>query len=141
MQRRPLQVVLVLVVLVLAACSAPPHDATQPAAIAVLPDVPFALLDHEQRMQFMKERVVPELAPVFRAFDAQRFADFGCATCHGDEAGYAMPNPALPRLHADLTRHDARMVAWMTDVVRPTVARLLADDTVDCMRCHVRETR
>ena len=141
MQRRHFPVVLALVHLVLLACSAPPQHATPPAAVAVLPDVPFALLDRAQRIQFMNERVVPELAPLFRAFDARRFADFGCATCHGDDRTYAMPNPALPPLHADRARHDARTVAWMTDVIRPTMARLLGDDSLDCMRCHVRATR
>lgn len=126
----------------LAACSAPGSPApSEPAAVPVLPDVPFALLDREQRMQFMRERVVPELAPLFRTFDAQRFAELTCATCHRDDPTYAMPSPALPRLHADLARHDARTVAWMTTTLRPAMARLLADDSVDCMRCHVRETR
>ena len=123
----------------LAACGTPPAP-TAPAAEPVLPDVPFALLDRDQRAQFMKERVVPAMAPLFRAHDPARFADFGCVTCHGDDPTYAMPNPALPGLHADRTQHDPRAVAWMTDTIRPAMARLLARD-IDCLGCHVRQLR
>src|SRR5437870_4825112 len=43
-----------------------------------LPDVPFDNLDHDQRIQFMKEKVVPTMEPLFKAHDATKFADFGC---------------------------------------------------------------
>ena len=125
-------------ILLVIACSAPSTPA--PVAVPVLPDVPFAMLDREQRMQFMKERVVSAMAPLFRAHDARRYDQFGCATCHGTGTDYAMPNPSLPRLHADRSRHDARAVEWMTTTIRPAIAKIL-DDEIDCMRCHVRETR
>ena len=124
--------------LLVVACSGAPSAPAAPAAIPVLPDVPFAMLDRDQRMQFMKERVVPEMAPLFRAYDARRYAVFECATCH-DDADYAMPNPELPRLHVDRSRHDARAVEWMTTTIRPAIAKIL-DEEIDCMRCHVRET-
>ena len=121
------------------ACSAAPSTPA-PVAVPVLPDVSFALLDREQRVQFMKERVVPAMAPLFRAHDARPYDQFGCTTCHGDSTDYVMPNPALPRLDTDRSRHDARAIEWMTTTIRPAIARIL-DEEIDCMRCHVRETR
>lgn len=118
------------------ACSAPSTPA--PVAVPVLPDVPFAQLDREQRIQFMKERVVPEMTPLFRAYDARRYATITCTTCHGDTT-YVMPNPAL-RVHDDRARHDPRAIEWMTKTITPAMARLI-DREIDCMRCHVRDVR
>src|SRR5690349_2238439 len=49
----------------------------------------------EQRGRFMAEVVVPQMRPVFQGHDATRYAEFGCATCHGANAhdvGFRMPN-------------------------------------------------
>lgn len=126
-----------LVLVLAAACSAPP-SATTPAAVPVLPDVPFALLDRDQRVQFMEQRVVPVMAPLFRAHDPKRYAAFGCKTCHGASRDFTMPNAALPKLRAD---DDPRAVAWMTDTITPAIGALLDDRTIDCLRCHVRDHR
>ena len=126
-------------VLLLAACSAPSTPA--PVAVPVLPDVEFALLDRDQKAQFMKERVVPVMAPLFRAHDAKRYAEFGCATCHA-EGDYTMPNAELPALELpNRGRHDARDIDWMTTSIKPNMARLLIDDSIDCTHCHVRATK
>jgi mono/diheme cytochrome c family protein len=126
--------------LALVTCSSPPHWPHASPAVAVLPDVPFAQLDHAQRIQFMKERVVPAMAPVFRAHDAKRFAQFGCATCHGEPADarrFEMPNPDLPELDLhDLARHEARDVEWMKTSVAPTMRGLLGADRFGCANCH-----
>lgn len=111
----------------------------------VLPDVPFALLDHDQRVQFMKERVVPVMKPLFVQHDAHEFADFGCKTCHSEAGRFEMPNAELPRLDfTDMSKHDARDVEWMTTVVQPTMAKLLRvperspdrPDGFGCAHCH-----
>jgi hypothetical protein len=133
-------------VLLVAACSATPSSTT-PVAVPVLPDVPFSLLDRDQRMQFMKERVVPTMAPLFRAHDAKRYAAFDCTTCHGAAShsgldDFAMPNPGLPHLDVpDRGRFPKPAIEWMTTTIRPTMTKLLVDDTFDCLRCHVREVR
>lgn len=119
-----------------AACSAP--QASTPLAVPVLPDVPFAYLDRDQRAQFMEQRVVPQMAPLFRAHDPQRYAAFGCKTCHGDSRDFTMPNAQLPRLGDD---DDPAAVAWMTNTIKPAMATLLGDPAVDCTRCHVRDLR
>jgi hypothetical protein len=117
------------------ACSAP---ATSPVAVPVLPDVPFAMLDRDQRARFMEERVVPVMAPLFRAHDPDRYAAFGCKTCHGASRDFTMPNAALPRLG---DQNDPADVEWMTTTIKPAMAKLLDDPVLDCSRCHVRDPR
>jgi len=121
-----------------AACSASPTSPSTPVAVPVLPDVPFALLDRDQRMQFMRERVVPVMAPLFRAHDPQRYSTFDCKTCHGDSRDFTQPNAALTRLGK---ANDPRGVAWMTTSITPAMARVLDDPAFDCTRCHVRDPR
>ncbi|MDQ3334880.1 MAG: hypothetical protein M4D80_06955 [Myxococcota bacterium] len=116
------------------ACSAP--ATSTPLAVPVLPDVPFAMLDRDQRAQFMEQRVVPVMAPLFRAHDPARHAAFGCKTCHGDSRDHAMPNAALPRLGEN---NDPVDVEWMTTTIKPAMAKLLDDPALDCLRCHVRD--
>src|SRR5690349_20893842 len=43
-------------------------------------------MDFDARKQFLATVVVPEVAPLFREFDAERFAAVGCRTCHGSGA-------------------------------------------------------
>jgi len=117
-------------ILLAAACSATPAGGTAPIAVPVLPDVPYALLDRDQRAMFMEQRVVPAMAPLFRAHDPQRYAAFGCKTCHGDARDHAMPNPALPKL--DGARE------CVTSSIVPAMARLLDEPELACARCHVR---
>jgi hypothetical protein len=136
--------------LAIAACSAPPGPIPRrgAVAIAVLPDVPFAQLDRAQRVQLMKERVVPVMKPLFQQHDATMFSDFGCVTCHGDgvaDKTFAMPNPKLPELDlADTSQYEARDVEFMTKVVKPEMARLLGEressqetpSGFGCLDCH-----
>ena len=120
-------------------------------AQVVLPDVPFDQLDHEQRFDFMKQVVVPTLAPMFRKHDEKKFAEFGCRTCHGvgaDRGEYHMPNDKLPKLNlADLSKFQPRDVEFMQRDVKPTMARLLKQpewtpentDGFGCLECHPKE--
>jgi len=120
------------------------------SATGVLPDVPFDEYDHEQKIQFMKQKVMPTMAPLFQRHDPQRFARFDCKTCHGpiaDRGEYHMPNDKLPKLNlADLRSFDPRNVAFMQNLIKPTMARLLKQpefseentDGFGCMGCHTR---
>jgi hypothetical protein len=138
--------------LLAAACgSKAPAAATSPgegsAVAVVLPDVPFDDLDHEQRIEFMKQKVVPVMKPIFQKHDAKEFAEFGCPTCHGKSAEtgkFEMPNPDLPKLHlGDLSKHEKDDVEWMSTEVLPTMAKIigeaLATETTkgfNCLECH-----
>jgi hypothetical protein len=119
-----------------------------PSATAVLPDVPFAQLDREQRAQFMKDRVVPTMKPLFERHDPKKFAAFGCKTCHGPRAergDHEMPNEALPVLElADMSKHEQADIEWMSTQIKPTMAKLLREpehsdanpNGFGCLRCH-----
>jgi hypothetical protein len=131
---------------VLAAC-VPVSGTNQPS----LDDRPFDALNHEERIEFMKQRVMPTMQPVFVEHDAAKFGNFSCRTCHGpgaDQGEFHMPNDALPKLSGDLTRKFPRpKLDWMLMEVKPTMAKLLKvkewspEDPYgfDCFACHTRE--
>lgn len=117
------------VILGLGACSAPsattsPHGAPPavPVAHEILPDVPFDQLDRDQRAEFMKQKVVPAMGPIFASH-----VQLTCETCHGKpvDGHYRMPNPALPKLGTDLSKFKREDVEWMATQVKPTMAKLL----------------
>jgi hypothetical protein len=118
-------------------------------ATAVLPDVPFENLDHDQRIQFMKQVVVPTMKPLFQEHKPGQYGKFGCKTCHGDDADrgeFHMPSDKLPKLNfADMSKFQERDIDWMKNVVKPTMARLLKEPEhsqdnpkgFGCLHCHM----
>lgn len=146
---------LVGIVLVLAACGSKPQTPTGPgaggsgaSANVVLPDVPFDKLDHDQRIAFMKQKVVPAMKPIFQNHDPKDFAKFGCQNCHGAQAKeghFDMPNPDLPKLNfADMSKFKKEDIEWMKNEVMPTMGKLLqlplySEDNpkgFGCLHCH-----
>jgi mono/diheme cytochrome c family protein len=143
---------LVATVIVLAACGSKPASTTTPkeaeGATVALPDVAFDKLDHDQRIEFMKQKVVPQMKVVFQAHDAKDFADFGCVTCHGKDAKdghFDMPNPGLPKLNFnDMSKFDKEDIEWMEKQVEPTMAKILDMPLYSkenpkgfgCLACH-----
>lgn len=136
---------------VLAACGGTPAATTTPAegpATAALPNVPFEQLDHDQQIQFMKEKVVPAMKPLFQKHDAVEYAEFGCKTCHGEGAEkgeFEMPFAGLPQLDfADLSKFDKADLEWMGTVIKPEMAALLGESEYTpenptgfgCLHCH-----
>jgi len=103
----------------------------------------------------MKKTVLPKMSAEFQAFDAKRFENFSCATCHGDGAkdgSFKMPNPKLPKLPMDHAKMKAiadkkpDMMKFMGGKVKPDMASLLGKDPWDektapqgfgCMGCHI----
>ena len=103
----------------------------------------------DQQAAFMKKYVVPEMGPVFKAFDAKRYADFSCKTCHGPK--YQDPKDFLP----ELTFKDGKLVKpadanalkiaeWMGKEVVPHMASAMGEKPFDmttktgfgCHDCH-----
>jgi len=118
-------------------------------ATAVLPDVPFEQLDHRQRIQFMKQVVVPAMKPLFQNHKPGQLADFGCKTCHGEAADHGefnMPSDKIPKLNlADLGKFEQVDIEWMKTEIKPTMARLLKEPEYSpenprgfgCLHCHM----
>jgi len=143
-----------LLLLVAACGSKSPSTTTTPTgpeAEVVLPDVPFDKLDHDQRIAFMKQKVVPALKPVFQNHDPKDFAEFGCQTCHGKQAKeghFDMPNPGLPKLNfKDMSKFKKEDLEWMGKEVMPTMAKVLNLEPYSetnpsgfgCLACHTQE--
>jgi hypothetical protein len=117
-------------------------------AVAVLPDVPFEQLDHDQRAEFMKQKVMPVMEPIFKNHDPKEFAEFSCKTCHGKQAEqghFDMPSIDLPKLDfKDMSKWDKADLEWMSKEVKPTMAKLLSlaeyapenPSGFGCQSCH-----
>lgn len=132
------------------AATTPPEEKT-----VVLPEgVPFDQLDQDQRIEFMKQKVVPAMQPIFQNHDPKEFAEFGCKTCHGEQAEqghFDMPNPGLPKLNfkdqAAMAKFSKEDLEWMANEVKPTMAKLLSEpeftpenpNGFGCTGCHTTE--
>lgn len=105
-------------------------------------------MNDRARASFMKKTVLPTMTAKFKAFDAERFGDVGCKTCHGpgaDEGKFDMPSGALPELDfANPDPDDARINDFMVHEVKPTMAHLLGLSEYSpenptgfgCLECH-----
>ncbi|HEX2671876.1 MAG TPA: hypothetical protein VHM25_13430 [Polyangiaceae bacterium] len=96
------------------AAPAPAGEAPKPAEPAASAEAPAAIPEHDvwkegmtkdQQVAFMKKNVVPEMGPVFKGFDAKRYAEFSCKTCHGPK--FKDPKEFLPKL----TFKDGKLVS------------------------------
>ena len=120
------------------------------------PPIPWAEMDTDARRGWMVAEVLPRMGARFMAYDADRYADFSCATCHGPTAhdrDFAMPSLALPALpstgsaeqHAMVREYEA-MCRFMFSEVVPTMQTLLGAAPYDeatgegfsCFSCHPR---
>lgn len=114
----------------------------------------WADMSQEQRGEYMANVVVPRLRPVFQQFDAEEFAEFNCATCHGDnaqEVGFRMPNglhplnpTQIPSMFESEDPEVQRVAQFMAGEVTPLMTELLGAAPYDpethqgfgCMSCH-----
>lgn len=94
-------------------------------------DFDFEKLSKEDKVKFMKQKVMPAMKPLFQKFDAKNFAKFNCKTCHGKDpqgSKYKMPTPDLPKLDFDAIKagkEDPKVVEFMSKTVKPEMAKLL----------------
>ncbi len=108
-------------------------------------------LSKQDKGAYMKSHVLPKMKGVFQSASAERYTDFGCATCHGTEWKDA-PRDALPKLKMkdgkfDVSEDKASVVQFMMKQVVPEMATLLGKAPYDpktnsgfgCAGCHVVE--
>jgi hypothetical protein len=133
-----------------------PSEASVPPdrPVAAAPTAPksWSALGHEERLALMKGQVLPKMKAAFQAQDPKAFAEFSCATCHGEgvkTGNFEMPNAKLPRLNAkddfkkDAAKHPS-MMKFMEQTVEPTMAGLLGlpewsqtnPSGFGCENCH-----
>jgi hypothetical protein len=134
------------------------EPAPAPAADAGVADAPrpwangekivFEELPDNLKGAYMKEVVLPKMKDVFQQFDAKEYADFGCKTCHGENAkqrAFEMPSPEIHVLDFQKDKVDhAAEYKFMSETVAPTMAGLLGEQPFDpatgkgfgCMGCH-----
>jgi len=136
---------------------APAETAAAPQSSAAAPPsgVAWKDMNHAQRLDYMKRSVLPKMKDQFALFDAKRFGEMNCMTCHGDSAkdgSFKMPNPKLPKLPADeagfkkLTEKMPEAAKFMGTKVVPTMASLLGEQPFNpstrqgfgCFECHTK---
>jgi hypothetical protein len=137
---------------------APPVAAAVAPAVEATPAVaksgsPWAELDRMGKVKYMREVVVPALAPEFRNWNPREFPKLGCEDCHGPGAKrgqFTMPNPGLEKLpstdegFAKLASKRPKVMDFMAKVVTPKMAELLGQPAYDhstgqgfgCGGCH-----
>ena len=146
-------------VALLAACGGSQPAATTPAEPGATPaaegtpgegsaDAWSDSMSTKLKGEFMKKHVVPEMSKVFQEFDAKKYGEFGCKTCHGADMK-PKPVDALPELHmkgGKLVEADKmpEMVKFMHENVVPKMAELFGKPPYDpktnsgfgCGGCH-----
>lgn len=125
--------------------------ATTTTSEAALPSA-WKDMNHDQRAVFMKRVVMPKMKADFAAYDAKRFGDINCATCHGEgvkDGSFKLPNPALPKMpttkeaFGKIYAQNPEAVKFMKQV-QETVAGMLGEEPFNlqtgkgfsCFNCH-----
>lgn len=138
--------------------AAEPAPAPADAPAAETPAAPPAAkvawkdMNKDQRIEHMKNVVLPKMKESFAAFDAKEFGAMNCATCHGEgakEGSFKMPNPKLPKLSmaGGFKKHmdkEPAATKFMMEKVVPDMAGLLDTQPFDpktnqgfaCGNCH-----
>jgi hypothetical protein len=133
-----------------AAASASATPSASAAAEAAAPAKSWDAMSHDERLNLMKTVVMPKMKEAFQKFDAKKFADFSCKTCHGKpENKGAMPNKDVPTLDFKdgLAKHKKKTpeeLEFMMQVVTPEMAGILGLPHFDpktntgfgCGGCH-----
>jgi len=154
--------VLSLLAVSLVGCSAmqAPAPASQPSATggtesgssASAPAAWSDDMSKQDKAAFMKVKVAPRLGAAFRAADPNRYATFGCGTCHGPK--FQLPRDFLPKLtlkNGSITAfaEKPQVAQFMAHKVAPEMAAALGKPPFDpatgngfgCTGCHTIESK
>ena len=144
-----------------------PTPSTPPAATAAPAPAPSATeatpaktawkdMKMDQRKEYMKTVVLPKMKDEFVAFNAKRYGEMNCVTCHGDSVkngSFKMPNPKLPKLPSDeagfkaLMKKKPDVTKFMSTKVVPAMADMLGESPYNpetkqgfgCFECHTKK--
>lgn len=122
------------------------------------PQVAWKDLTYDQKKAYMKTAVVPVMKPIFKAFDAKKFATVNCATCHGNDGTdrkYKMPSNDIHPLPNSKEGFEAKLkteptwprwTEFMSQKVEPAMGKLLGmpvfdpkkpvEGALSCNNCH-----
>jgi len=78
----------------------------------------------DAQVAFMKKNVVPEMEAEFKGFNAKRYSEFGCKTCHGPK--YKNPKEFLPKL----TFKDGKITSFAD---KPEISKFMAEKVLPHM--------
>jgi hypothetical protein len=111
--------------------------------------IPWNSKTDDQQKAYMKLTVKPKMETLFTEFDAEKFSEVKCTTCHGDraeEGNFEMPSPDLPKLEdwEKLEAEQPEMMTFMKEKVVPEMAAMLDQEPFDpetktgfgCGGCH-----
>jgi hypothetical protein len=105
----------------------------------------------EQRMDWMAVAVFPKMRQLFQEQDPEKYADFACQTCHGEQmerVDFRMPNDLFALEKSDTLakakEYDEKTTDFMLGGVVPEMAKLLDMDAYTlenqsgfgCTGCH-----
>jgi len=105
----------------------------------------------EQRMDWMAVAVFPKMRRLFQEQDPEKYADFACQTCHGEQmerVDFRMPNDLFVLEKSDTIakakEYDEKTTDFMLGAVVPEMAKLLDMDAYTlespsgfgCAGCH-----
>jgi hypothetical protein len=114
-------------------------------------ETPWKKMSREQRMDWMAVAVFPKMRRLFHEQDREKYEDFACQTCHGNEmerVDFKMPNDLFALEKADTIskakEYDEKTTDFMLGAVVPEMAKLLDMDAYTlehqsgfgCMGCH-----
>ncbi|HYQ02650.1 MAG TPA: hypothetical protein VER96_28450 [Polyangiaceae bacterium] len=131
-----------------------PETAAAPEAPPAAPahDIWKEGMTKDEQVAFMKKNVVPEMGPVFKGYDAKRYAEFSCKTCHGPK--FKNPKEFLPKLtlkdgKLDIPADDAAIAKFMGEQVVPHMAAAMGLKPFDmathtgfgCGGCHTMQSK
>lgn len=142
---------LALSLMLAAACGSKSPKVAGPGGDHAASTKKFDDMDHAERMDFMKTRVMPEMGALFTKFDPVKYAKPDCVLCHGkgvEDGSFEMPNPDLFKLDFSamdkLTPEQQKIAEFMGKELKPQMAALLGQEEYTeanpkgfgCLECH-----